>query len=65
MVHGFQRDARIIWREFQSAFFVVGLGEIDGPCQKFFFQSKNSNGSKQKAAKIKQRYSRRRFKLSL
>ena len=65
MVQGFHLDANSFCSQLKNVFFQVAPDEIPGPGQKFFFQSENSNGSKQKAAKIKQRYSRRRFKLSL
>ena len=43
MVHRFQHDANIISRQSKSLFSKVGPGEIPGPCQKFFFQLKNSH----------------------
>ena len=54
MVHQFQIDANRIRRQLKSASFQVGLDEIDGPCQKIFFQSKNSNRSRQTTAKCNQ-----------
>ena len=43
MVHGFRYDARMNERQFQTAFFHDSPNEIHGPCQKFFFQLKNSH----------------------
>ena len=43
MVHGFQHDTKRNWWQFKSAFFLVGLNEIHGPCQNFFFNAKISN----------------------
>ena len=43
MVHGFRYDARTNERQFQTEFFHDSLIEIHGPCQKIFFQLKNSH----------------------
>ena len=54
MVHQFQINANRFHSQLKSAFFQDSLDEIDGPCQKFFFQSKNSSGSRQTTAKCNQ-----------
>ena len=52
MLQNLQHDAKINWRQFQNTFFKLGpVGEFE-PCQKKIFQSKNSNWSKQTAAKV-------------
>ena len=43
MVHQFQHDANSFYIQSKNASFQDSFGEIDGPCQKFFFQSKNSH----------------------
>ena len=43
MVHGFRYDAKTNELQFQTAFFHDSLNEIHGPCQKIFFQLKNSH----------------------
>ena len=54
MVHQFQIDANRIHSQLKSALFQNSPNEIDGPCQKIFFQSKNSNRSRQTTAKCNQ-----------
>ena len=52
MVQTLQQDAKINWRQCQNTFFQLGfVGEFE-PCQKNFFQSQNSNRSKQTAEKL-------------
>ena len=40
MVHQFQHDANSFYIESKSAFFQDSPVEIDGPCQKIFFNTK-------------------------
>ena len=54
MVKIFRHDTNIIYSKLKNVSFQVGLVEIFWPCQKFFFQRKNSNRSKQTTAKCKQ-----------
>ena len=54
MVQGFHLDANSFSSQLKNVFFQVAPDEIPGPCQKFFFQSKNSNRSKQTTAKCNQ-----------
>ena len=52
MVQTLQHDGKINWRQCQNTFFQLGfVGEFE-PCQKFFFQSQNSNIIKQTAEKL-------------
>ena len=52
MVQTLQHDAKINRTQLQNTFFQLDpIGEFE-PCQKKKFQSKNSNGSKQTAAKV-------------
>ena len=65
MVQTLQHDANITQRQFQNILFQIGLvGEFE-PCQKNFFQSKNSNGNKQTAAKVCLQDGRRGFLLHI
>ena len=43
MVHQFQHDVNSFYIQSKNASFQDSFGEIDGPCQKIFFQSKISN----------------------
>ena len=47
-----QLDAKINWRQFQNTFFQLSPVGDKAACQKKFFQSKNSNRSKQIAEKL-------------
>ena len=47
-----QLHVKINERQFQNTFFKLALVGDNETCQKKFFQSKNSNGSKQTAAKV-------------
>ena len=56
MVQEFHLDANSFCSQSKNVFFKVGPDEIPGPCQKFFFQSENSNGINkvlQKVSKLK------------
>ena len=65
MVQTLQHDAKINRRQYQNTFFQLGpIGEFE-PCQKKIFQSKNSNGSKQTAAKVCLQDRRRGFLLHI
>ena len=56
-----QLHVKINERQFQNTFFKLGLVGDNETCQKNFFQSKNSNGSKQTAAKVCLQDQRRGF----
>ena len=59
-----QHDAKINQRQFQITFFQLGLVGDNKKCQKNF-QSKNSNGNKQTAAKVCLQDQRRGFLLHI
>ena len=65
MVQTLQHDAKINRRLFENTIFQLGpIGEFE-PCQKKIFHSKNSNGSKQTAAKVCLQDRRRGFLLHI
>ena len=65
MVQTLQHDAKINCTQFLNTLFELGpVGEFE-PCQKKIFQSKNSNGSKQTAAKVCLQDQRRGFLLHI